>query len=236
LGLDPLEDPDHDDDEDDDDDDELIDSFLRGEYDYEISDSAPCPHPDLAPASVVRDSLNALRKLDDPTPSHGAAVFHRFLLPLSRRERWGDFAAFSSSSSSSSSSSGARRDGGEDDPWRVQVMQGALTPHLLARQIRASADFSCLLDWTTVDVTDGTYGLRDSLVGVPSMAFVNAALHFEPGRVEPVLVQFVLRRVGGVWLIDTARRSSMDQFDDCHRNGGDGRGDSDRTGRTSGLS
>jgi hypothetical protein len=191
---------------DEDDDDELIiDSFLRGEYDYEISDDAPCPHPDLTPANVVWKALRALRKLDDPTPSHGAAVFQRFLLPLSRRERWGDYHRGS-----------AVEGHDQDDPWRMQVMRAALTPHLLARQIRSSRDFACLLDWSELDVTDGTYGIeRDRFVGVPSLAFVNAALYFEPkGRVEPALVQFVLRRVaGGVWLIDTARlHANMDQI------------------------
>jgi hypothetical protein len=193
-----------DDDDSDDDDTLVIDSFLRGEYDYEISDDAPCPHPNLTPASVVSNALRALRKLDDPTPSHGAAVFQRFLLPLSRRERWGDYHGGGSAAEE------------QDDPWRAQVMRAALTPHLLARQIRASRDFACLLDWSELDVTDGMYGTeRDRFVGVPSVAFVNAALYFEPkGRVEPALVQFVLRRLaGGVWLIDTARRCSpMDRI------------------------
>jgi hypothetical protein len=81
---------------------------------------------------------------------------------------------------------------------------------MLARRIRAS-EFSGLLDWTSLDVTEGAYSVQKDLVGLPSIAFVNAALYFSDG-VEPSLIQFTLRRVGGVWLIDTARQNPKDLF------------------------
>jgi hypothetical protein len=85
---------------------------------------------------------------------------------------------------------------------------------MLARRIRAS-EFSGLLDWTSIDVTEGAYGLKKDLVGLPSIAFVNVALYFGDG-IEPSLIQFTLRRVGGVWLIDTSRHSQKDLFMEKH--------------------
>ena len=171
-----------------------IDSFLRGDYDGEFADDAPAPHPGLGPGAVVDSALRALRNLDDPAPSHGAAVLLRFCVPLTRGDRWGD------TSSSTSSSV---------DPWK-EVMRGALTPSMLARRLRAS-EFAGLLDWTSLDVTEGAFGLERDLVGVPSIAFVNAAMYFGDG-IEPSLIQFTLRRRGGVWLIDTARKSPRELF------------------------
>lgn len=171
-----------------------IDSFLSGESESELSPSAQAPHPGLAPADVIHHSLHTLRSLDDPTPNHGAAVFQRFLMPLSRGERWGD--------------SSPNR---VVDPWK-EILRGALTPNMLAQRIRAS-DFSALLDWQTLDVSDGAFDPRRDLVGNPSVAFVNAALYFGLG-VEPVLIQFTLQRVGGVWLIDTARKTNIDDFNE----------------------
>lgn len=82
---------------------------------------------------------------------------------------------------------------------------------MLARRIRASEIFSGLLDWSKLDVTEGAYAGEKDLIGVPSVAFVNAALYFEDGM-EPTLIQFSLRRIGGVWLIDTARKSDKKLF------------------------
>ena len=168
-----------------------IDSFLRGDYDRQFSDDAPSPSPELSPGSAVEMALRALRDLDEPDMSHGAAVFQRFCLPLRRGERWGD-------------SSRAGR-----DPWK-EVLRGALTPSMLARRLRAS-EFSSLLDWTKLDVTEGAYSMERDLVGVPSIAFVNVALHFGEG-IEPSLIQFTLKRMGGAWLIDTARRNQAELF------------------------
>lgn len=175
-----------------------IDSFLRGEYDRPFAEDAMAPHPGLTPGAMVEAALRSLRKLDDPEPSHGAAVFLRFCAPLSRGERWGG--------------------GTTMDPWK-NVLRGALTPTMLARRLRAS-DFSVLLDWTKLDVTDG-YSLKKDLIGLPTVAFVNAALYF--GEPEPtagfgtsgtsvVIVQFRLRRIGGVWLIESASRSKRELF------------------------
>jgi hypothetical protein len=168
-----------------------IDSFLRGDYNLQFADDAPAPHPGLSPGSTIETSLRSLRQLDSPGPSHGAAVLMRFCVPLSRGERWGD-------------STRAGR-----DPWK-EILRGALTPSMLARRIRAS-EFSGLLDWTNLDVTEGAYSLEKDLVGLPSISFVNVALFFGDG-IEPSLIQFTLRRVGGVWLIDTARHSQKGLF------------------------
>lgn len=245
----------------------LIDSFLRGEYDYEIPDrdGAPLsPHPGLAPAGVVRECLRSLRNLHVPTPSHGAAVLQRFLLPLSRRERWGTFAASVSAASrgggtfSSSTIGDNNDDDNDNDTWRTHIMRPALTPHLLARQIRASSAFGCLLDWTDLVVTDAGGGddRQPDWVGgggstatattttattteIPSVAHVDAVLRFDEdennsnnntsnSRMKkkkkitaddedmcgPVRFRFKLRRIGGVWLIDSARRMAFADEDE----------------------
>jgi hypothetical protein len=168
-----------------------IDSFLRGDYNLQFADDAPAPHPGLSPGSTIETSLRSLRQLDSPGVSHGSAVLMRFCVSLSRGERWGD----------------ATRAG--RDPWK-EILRGALTPSMLARRIRAS-EFSGLLDWTSLDVTEGAYLLEKDLVGLPSIAFVNVALFFGDG-IEPYLIQFTLRRVGGVWLIDTARHNQKGLF------------------------
>lgn len=177
-----------------------IDSFLRGEYDRPYADDAPAPHPGLTPQATVEAALESLRKLDDPEPSHGAAVLQRFLVPLSRRERWGD----------------SKEKDNTKEPtysWK-EVLRGALTPTMLARRIRAT-QFSGLLDWERLDVTEGAFSAKrdDGIeIGFPSsLAFVNAALYFEEG-VAPVLVQFTLKNLHGVWLIDDAKLSQQDMF------------------------
>lgn len=176
-----------------------IDSFLRGDYNQQFADDAPSPHPGLSPGATVEAGLRSLRDLNSPQTSHGAAVLMRFCLPLTRSERWGD-------------SSRIGR-----DPWK-ELLRGALTPSMLARRLRAS-EFSGLLDWVKLDVTEGAAAYYSSsvepgltTVRLPSRAFVNAALFFGDG-IEPSLIQFTLRRVGGgVWLIDTARRSQRELF------------------------
>jgi hypothetical protein len=192
-----------------------IDSFLRGDYNQPFADDAPSPHPGLSPGATVEAGLRSLRDLNSPYPSHGAAVLMRFCLPLTRRERWGD-------------SSRIGR-----DPWK-ELLRGSLTPSMLARRLRAS-EFSGLLDWVKLDVTEGAaycYPSSSSAAaepgllvdGLASRAFVNAALHFGDG-IEPSLIQFTLRRVGGgVWLIDTARRSQRELF--LHHAAEQGRDDS----------
>ena len=125
-------------DEQDDDDKKLlnfaIDLFLRGDYDHKFSDDSPAPHPGLTPQKTVEAALFALRDLDDPEPSHGAAVLMRFCVPLSRGERWGD------SSSNRISRNGTRPPSAS---WK-EVLRGAITATMLARRLRAS-EFLCLL-------------------------------------------------------------------------------------------
>ena len=171
-----------------------IDAFLNGEYDGEMSDDAPAPHPGLSPGAAVQQSLEALRQLDPP--AQGAAVLMQFCVPLTRGERWGDSTRM--------------------DPWK-EILRGSLTPHMLAQRIRAS-EFSGLLDWKSLDVTDGSISSGVKFEGIPSVAHVNAALHFGEDT-EPTLFTFVLRRVSGVWLIDTAQRSrpSLFSLEDSNR-------------------
>jgi hypothetical protein len=175
-----------------------IDSFLRGEYDLPFAKDALAHHPGLTPGATIESALRSLRKTDDPELSHGAAVFLRFCAPLSRGERWGG--------------------GTSMDPWK-QVLRGSITPTMFVRRLRAS-DYSVLLDWTKLDVTDG-YSLKKDLTGLHTIAFVNAALFF--GETDAsgnygstkgsvVIVQFRLRRVSGVWLIESASRSKRELF------------------------
>jgi hypothetical protein len=63
-----------------------------------------------------------------------------------------------------------------------------------------------------MDVTEGAFTSDRDLVGLPSIAYVNAALFFEEDS-EPILFQFKLQRVGGgSWMIDTIRRSQKELF------------------------
>ena len=263
-----------------------MDSFLRGDYDKPFAENAAAPLPGLSPRETVEMALSSLRQLDDPHPSHGAAVLLRFCAPLSRADRWGGGGGGSSSSSSSSSSpfsslssgvdgqgrTGIKNSknaafsysGGGDDSdsgysWK-EVLRGALTPTMLARRIRASPEFSGLLDWTSIDVTDGAHWYNDgteedddddiTMFGVPSsIAYVNVALYFNDDdfddsnggrrtkskggnrsrsggnknnkrgsspatgtRMEPTILQFQLRRLNGVWLIDSAQKSDPNRL------------------------
>lgn len=162
-----------------------IDSFLRGDYDGTFSDDAASPLPQLSPRETVENAVNSLRNLDNP---EGAAILLRFCAPLSRGERWGSI---------------------RDDNWK-EILRGSVTPTMLARRIRASPDFSCMLDFQKLDVTDGTRTGKD-LDGLPSIAFVNAALYFED-EVEPSLLTFQLKLFAGVWLIHTIRKSEKELF------------------------
>lgn len=166
-----------------------IDSFLRGSYDRPLV-NAPAPLPGLGAAESIDLALRSFRKIDEPSANHGAAVLMRFCLPLDRSERWGD----------------ADR---PMNPWK-QVMRGSLTPAMLVRKLRAS-EFSGLLDWSSLDVTEGSYSDETDLIGGPTVAVVSAALHFGHGT-EPSMIIFTLRRLGGVWLIDSAQRSHNDRF------------------------
>ena len=194
-----------------------ITAFLSGEYDRDFAEDAPAPNPLLTPQDVISSVLQSLRQLDDPEPSHGAAVLMRFCVPLSRGERWGDSSSFSINSNNSGRDGKSR--GASNPKLRFkEILRGAITATMLARRLRSS-ELSVLLDWTSIDVSEGVYSVqRDDGVeiGVPSssaLAFVNAALYFEDG-VEPTLVQFTLRKINNVWLIDSAHISQKKLFAD----------------------
>ena len=71
-----------------------------------------------------------------------------------------------------------------------------------------------LLDWDTLDVTEGLAvpdQTRERLGAGTTVSFVSAALFFRDG-VEPSIIQFGLRRIGGVWLLDTAVVSQKEWF------------------------
>lgn len=165
-----------------------IDSFLMGEYDRPFAEDAAAPHPGLNPRETVENALYALRNLDVPEVSHGAAVFLRFCAPLSRSDRWGG------------SVSGKRSE------WK-EMMRGALTPTMTSRRIRTSEQFSVLLDWERMDTTDGFS--PEHRMG-STVAFVNCSLFFGTG--DPVIVQFSLLRINEVWLIDSAVVSKKEWF------------------------
>jgi len=162
----------------------LIDSFLRGDYDnpYPTQAYAPAPHPNLTPGECVEVALRSLRNLDEPEVDHGAAVFASFCAELKRGERWGGSVAnrrvgvVVGGDGEKGSSSGASL-------WK-EILRGALTPTMFARRIRSSDEFSILLDWERLDVTDGMavspsyyLGQRQVLgiTGSETVAFVNAA-------------------------------------------------------------
>lgn len=159
-----------------------IDSFLAGDYAHPFAPEAPAPNPLLSPGKTVDVSLRALRQLDEPFPCHGAAVFMRFCIPLTRGEQLG---------------------GNENNPWK-NILRCSLTSAMLAQNIRASPQFACLLDWDGLDVTEGVSNLNPSgysLSGFHSITYVNAGLFFEHG--PPKIVHFVLKNVGTTWFIDS---------------------------------
>jgi len=167
-----------------------IDSFLRGEYGRKFADDANAPHPELKPSETIEAALRALRALDDPELSHGAAVLMRFCAPLSRNERWG--CGFASNS----------RNG---NVWK-ELLRGSLNPVMLARRLRSSPEFSALLDWKSLELTDdlSVTSPRSQLLGLDStVSYVNAALLFGDGF-EPCIIQFTMRKISGVWLIENA--------------------------------
>ncbi|KAL7513835.1 hypothetical protein ACHAXN_011066 [Cyclotella atomus] len=156
-----------------------IDSFLAGDYAHRFSPDAPAPNPLLSAGRTVDTSLRALRELDTPYPCHGAAIFLRFCIPLSRAERLGG-----------------------NDPWK-NILRSSLTPAMLARNIRASSQFSCLFDWTSLDVMEGVSNPNPSRWALSGRqaTYVNAGLFFEYG--PPEIVHFALKTIGGAWFIDS---------------------------------
>ena len=168
-----------------------IDSFLRGDYDQPFVEDAAAPLPGLSPKETVEASLQALRKVDDPTPSHGAACFLRFVSPLRRGERWGMAASTSE--------------------WK-ELLRGSLTPTMLAQRLRSSQLFSCLLEWEAMHVVS-TESAEDESVAICTVELdvdnekdaIATNSTTAPNNINTTL-QIKLRRVGGVWLIDSIER------------------------------
>ncbi len=171
-----------------------IDSFLRGDYDRAFSEDAASPLPGLSPSDTVDAALRSLRDLDDPEPSHGAAVFLRFCVELGRGERWG----------TTTSSASA---------W-TELLRGALTPTMLARRIRASEEFSSLLDWTKLEVMEDAGDSAATVYRNGNVARVEAALSFDDETTGKTsfsteIYRFELAKMlGGVWLIQSVYKES----------------------------
>jgi hypothetical protein len=66
------------------------------------------------------------------------------------------------------------------------------------------------LEWQSLEVTEG-YSVEDGSGGLPTLAFVNAEMRTTPNQ-EPTMIQFTLRKVGEVWLIDKARLNQKKLF------------------------
>lgn len=213
-----------------------IDSFLRGDYDRTFAEDAASPLPGLSPRGTVDAALRSLRNLNEPEPFHGAAVLLRFCVELGRGERWGTSASSSSSSSATPSSPKAstNRNGskhrnkspsaspsGFSLSWK-ELLRGALTPTMLARRIRASEDFSGLLDWIDLDVTEDDRNSNSNTACVNVKCLFgdehehetttngNSNSNTDFNNNSPtVYYQFKLAKMlGGVWLIDSVRRTS----------------------------
>ena len=184
-----------------------IDSFLRGEYDRTYAEDAASPLPGLSPRDTVDAALRSLRALDDPEPSHGAAVFSRFCVELGRGERWGIAPAAA-----------------HGREWR-ELVRGALTPTMLARRLRASEGFSGLLDWNGLRVAETGVGSDENennnenneeaaqaVFGNDHRACIDATLSFETGERAPPSTEVfrfeLVKMLGGVWLIDAVRSLS----------------------------
>ena len=174
-----------------------IDSFLRGDYDRPFAEDAPAPHPGIVrPGFMLESALKALRALDDPELSHGAAVFLRFCVPLSRSERWG----------------------GSSSAWK-EILRGALTPNMFARRIEASTDFSILLRWQKMNIVDdlsstkSTANQRKKVKTSAGVGTYTALVNVEFDSREDddkthadkaMTIQFVIQKYNGVWLVDDA--------------------------------
>lgn len=164
-----------------------IDSFLRGDY-VVLAEDAPAPFPGLSPTQTVDVALRALRDLDEPEASHGAAVLLRFCLPLRKGERWSGVAG---------DATGAA--------WK-NLLRGSLTPTMLARRLRSSDDFAPLLDWDKLVVEDE----KTTEEKVTSdIAFVTTKLFFNDLSGDLKQLEtfcFQVRRFNGVWMIETATK------------------------------
>lgn len=211
----------------------------------------------ITPAQTIRSALQLLRgatkkikikqnrrrgKNNDKRRKNDDSVIasdflSMYCLPLTRTERYsssststGTLGGEGSQQKSSSSSSNTEN---KFYSWK-EIMRGSITPKMFLARIRSS-DFSALLDWTNISVTEGlsiSMGgtamnedeelltgeeeegdeeddidddeqERDFSMRHKTYAYVNAAVFFEDG-IEPLIIQFSLRKVMGRWLIDNA--------------------------------
>ena len=164
-----------------------IDSFLRGDYDRTFSDDAAAPLPGLSPSDTIDAALRSLRNLDEPEPSHGAAVFLRFCAELDKAEKWGT--------------------SGSALPMWTELLRGALTPTMLARRIRASEEYCSLLDWKRLVVEAVEEENKTAVFRNVNVACVEASLFFDESASSPDVYRFNLAKMlGGVWLIESVEK------------------------------
>lgn len=71
-----------------------------------------------------------------------------------------------------------------------------------------------------MDVTEGLSVPGSNETVGSTVAFVNAALYFQSSGIEPFIVQFTLRKISGVWLIDSAVISKREWFIAAEGTGG----------------
>jgi len=196
-----------------------IDSFLRGDYDRPFAEDASAPHPGIIePRQMLEIALKDLRALNDPELNHGAAVFLRFCLPLSRNERWGGGGGGGGGSNHSTISA-----------WK-EILRGALTPNMFAKRIEASRDYNILLHWQRMNINQDTSNInhrkksKSNYFGSSSTTkLVNVQFYLEDrndddddeeeeeDKLEPnkaIIIQFVIQKHNGVWLIEDAVRLS----------------------------
>ena len=171
--------------------------------------------PNDTPGDILDRALRSLRNLDHPTPNHGATVFLKYCLPISKSDQWGAM-------------SGTATKNNENE-W-TEIIRGSFTSAMLVGRLLTSPNFSILLEWDRLDVTEG-YSVESSSISSSfgsTVAFVSAAMfvtssnnnynnNYDEQEVDknipsnsfntnqPVMVQFTLRKqLGGIWLIDKA--------------------------------
>jgi hypothetical protein len=227
-----------------------IDSFLQGDYYYydydsdrvegydEDYDTAVAPLPGLSPGATVEQAFQVLRKASNTTkttlkdnyndPSHAAACFLRFCVPLRRRERWSP-PPTSNNNINNNSNENRKSNANTSAAWK-EILRESLTPTMFIRRLRASPELSILLDWETMDVSDGAITGKEEFALEDTVAFVHAAFYFgtswdnnggdenqkrmdsvysdtlHEGTAPPELLQIQLNRVSGVWLIESIQR------------------------------
>ena len=171
--------------------------------------------PNDTPGEILDRALRSLRHLDYPTSNHGATVFLKYCLPISKSDQWGAMSGTATKNN--------------DNEW-TEIIRGSLTSAMLVGRLLTSPNFSILLEWDTLDVTEG-YSVESSSITSSfgsTVAFVSAAMFVSSSSnnsnkyndeqeidknvpsqsfntKQPVMIQFTLRKqLGGTWLIDKA--------------------------------